>query len=71
MPSTSLTPTEQVRAKLDNHGVEWSGGCDSNATIVKTRDGNEFELYEGILSDKFFAFNLTPEQAARIAVFLA
>lgn len=66
-----MTPTRQVRSKLDAHGVEWSGGYTSNATIVKTREGNEIELYESGLGGKFLAFNLTPEQAGKIGVFLA
>ena len=66
-----MTPTEQVRAKLDTHGVEWNSRSAVNSTFVKTREGNEIELYESGLDGKFLAFNLTPEQAAKIGVFLA
>lgn len=66
-----MTPTEQVRDKLDAHGVEWRSRSAANSTFVKTREGNEVELYESGLGRKFLAFNLTPEQAAKLGVFLA
>ena len=66
-----MTPTEQVRSKLDTHGVEWMSRHTTNSTFVKTREGNVVELYESGLGGKFIAYNLTPEQAAKIGVFLA
>ena len=67
-----MTPTEQVRAKLDACNVEWESRYDffSASTFIKTCDGNEIEILEN-MSGNFSINDLTPEQAARIGVFLA
>lgn len=73
-----MTPTEQVRAKLDTHGVEWEAGygfldtstITDTSIITKTREGNEIEIHE-CGDGTFTIYDLTPEQAAKVGVFLA
>lgn len=67
-----MTPTEQVRSKLDAHGVEWRAGYGfSNLlTNTKTREGNTIEIIER-MDGSFEVYDLTPEQASKIGVFLA
>ena len=67
-----MTPTEQVRAKLDAHGVEWHEDkwTPRHTTYTKTREGNEIEIHK-CGNDTFTIYDLTPEQAAKVGVFLA
>lgn len=67
-----MTPTDRVRAKLDAHGVEWESRYDffSASTFIKTREGNEIEICE-CMDSTFAIYDLTPEQAGKIGVFLA
>lgn len=65
-----MTPTERVRAKLDTHGVEWEA-YGQRITAVITREGNTAFITTNEESDCCTIYNLTPEQAGKIGVFLA
>lgn len=64
------TGSDMVRETLEEYGVSFRNASTLNSTVIKTREGNWVELYESA-SGKFLAYNLTPEQAAKIGLMLA